>query len=55
MTFDAQRPTAMIFFGGHNEVKQVGREPGQVVGTIPVSTISAGVTRAMVGYTEIGD
>ena len=55
ITFNAQRPAAMIFFGGHNEVKQVGREPGQVVGTIPVSTISAGVTRAMVGYTEIGD
>ena len=46
---------AAIFFNGYRELKYVEREPGQIVKKIPVSTVSAGMARAMLGWTNVDD
>jgi len=39
---DTRGPTAWIFYYGYREVKEVEREPGQVVKRIPLCLVSAG-------------
>ena len=48
-------PVSMAIFYGYSEVKEVEREPGQVVKKIPVSPVTAGLTRAVLGWTNIED
>lgn len=53
--FDIRGPTAMVLFHGYSEVKEVEREPGQIVKKIPVCNGSAGTMRAMLGWTNIDE
>ncbi|KAH0825952.1 GH3 auxin-responsive promoter [Lanmaoa asiatica] len=53
--FGASGLTSMVLCYSYREVKEVEREPGQIVKKIPVSTVSGGRTRARMGWSDIDD
>ena len=53
--FSGEGPMTAVFFCGYREVKSVERQPGQIVKKIPVSTLSSGIARAILGWTNVDE